>query len=850
MYDHSWRSTLIIKNLASAGLLVLVFVILLFSLGCQKAEKKEGLAVASEMKKWPFSIPCRTQNGENRDLFVMTLGEVKTSLAQGYFDPILDKVTLADGTEIADYYKEKLQIKYFTVLDKSAFPLPPSGWCSWYYYYQGISEEEIKKNALWLSENLKDFGAVYCQIDDGWQGKGHGSGDNRDWTTIDKRFPSGMDKLAISIKSLGLKPGLWLAPHGQSNSDVVNKSGAFLIGSDGQSLSSTWEGEYLLDPSKPEATNYLKNLFQTLSQTWGYEYFKIDGQPIVINEFKSKLELMQNPESDAEDLYRKTLQAIREAIGSSRYLLGCWGIPLQGVGIMNGSRTGGDVLIPWEGFEIALWATMKYYFLHNIAWYCDPDTMLVRYPLTLDMARAWATLQGLTGQALMTSDRLYDLPQERVDILKRVFPALDIRPLDLFPSEQFKRIWDLKIRHLSRDYDVVGCFNFDQNKADGIALRWKDLGLPEDSLVHVYDFWNKEYLGCWEKGMYVPLQPASCRTLTLLEAKNRPQLISTSRHITQGWIDLKELAYDTNLQTFRGKSSVIKNDPYELRFVFPRKGMPLRIKAAKVKGQAAEVRNFQGWATVSFTPSSTTDVLWDVTFEPAPYYKYVVQAPRNIRPELVGLDTVFLQWDPLYDLNAGYLVYLNEAPYLYTPLNQCEISSLAAGSDHIIQIYGVWLDGTVSEKSASIKLRLDNLMPSAVALSEYKPTVITSGWGKPVMNRAISGFPLQIGRKIYPQGIGTHAVSEIIYPLGGMFSAFESEVGIDAHSSGKKGSVEFMVYGDEKLLWRSGKMKKGDAAKPLRLNMKGVKVLRLYVDDAGDGIDSDHADWAAARLLK
>jgi hypothetical protein len=493
---------------------------------------------------------------------------------------------------------------------------------------------------------------------------------------------------------------------------------------------------------------------------------------------------------------------------------------------------------------------MKYYFLHNIAWYCDPDTMLVRYPLTLDMARAWATLQGLTGQALMSSDRLYDLPQERVEILKRVFPAPDIRPLDLFPSDQFKRIWDLKIRHLGRDYDVVGCFNFDQNKADGIALRWKDLGLAEESLVHVYDFWNKEYLGCWEKGMYVPLQPASCRVLTLLEAKDEPQLISTSRHITQGWIDLSELAYDEKLRVMKGKSSVIKNDPYELRFVFPRKGNLLRIKSAKVKGQTAEVRNFQGWAEVSFTPSSTTNVSWEVTFEPALSYQYAVQAPRNIKAELSGLDSVFLRWDPLYDLNAGYLVYLNEAPYLYSPVNQCEVSSLAAGGDQILQVYGVWLDGTMSEKPASLKLRLDNLVPATVSLSDYKPTVITSGWGNPAMNKAISGFPLQIGRKIYPQGIGTHAKSEIIYPLGDMFSAFEAEVGVDAHSPGDQGSVEFMIYGDDKLLWRSGIMKKADATKSLRLNIRGLKALRLYVDDAGDGIDSDHADWAAARLLK
>ena len=122
-------------------------------------------------------------------------------------------------------------------------------------------------------------------------------------------------------------------------------------------------------------------------------------------------------------------------------------MPIEGVGIMNGSRTGGDVVLDWAGgFMLALRATMQNYYLHNIVWYTDADTMLVRSPLTLDQARAWATLQGLTGQAILDSDRLMDLSEERVELLRRVYPAVDIRPLDLFPAERNKQILDLKIK--------------------------------------------------------------------------------------------------------------------------------------------------------------------------------------------------------------------------------------------------------------------------------------------------------------------------------------------------------------------------------------------------------------------
>src|SRR5438874_326939 len=453
---------------------------------------------------WPRPVPLRVRDGSNRDLFVMTLGDVETSLADGVFDPQADQVTLKDGNVIKNYYAATLGVKYFRPIDKSRFALPPSGWCTWYYYYQQINENEVKQNAQWIAENLKDYGAQYVQIDDGWQGTGRVF--TRDWTNVSDKFPGGMDKLAAYIKSLGLTPGIWIAPHGQSNDAVVkNFPAVFLMKPDGTSASETWEGRYLLDPSASESQKYLKDLFTKLDG-WGYEYFKIDGQPVVVGEYKTKKSFMKNPSDDAVALYRRTLETIRVAIGPQRYLLGCWGMPIEGVGLMNGSRTGGDVVLDWAGgFMPALRTTMQNYYLHNVIWYTDPDTMLVRSPLTLDQARAWATLQGLTGQAIMESDRLMDLSEERVELLRRVYPAVDVRPLDLFPAERNKHILDLKINHLGRSYDVVGLFNYDEAKSAQITLDWKDLGLVENTPIHVYDFWNNEYLGAWEHGMMVNL---------------------------------------------------------------------------------------------------------------------------------------------------------------------------------------------------------------------------------------------------------------------------------------------------------------------------------------------------------
>ncbi|HYJ87984.1 MAG TPA: NPCBM/NEW2 domain-containing protein [Pyrinomonadaceae bacterium] len=827
----------------------LLAFILGLALLCQLAL---GQAPVNSGQPWPRQIPARIGDSSNKELMVMTLGDVHPSIADGTFDPARDEVRLKDGTTLKNYYRDTLKIKYFQPIDKTRFALPPSGWCSWYFYYQEINEDEVKRNADWIAANLKDYGAVYVQLDDGWQGTGHGLGENRDWTTIDKRFPSGMDRLAKHIKSLGLKPGIWLAPHGQSNDAVVKSNhGVFMLKPDGTSASSTWEGKYLVDPSTPESQAYLKNLFSTLAG-WGYEYFKIDGQPIVVREYRNKKASMKNPADDTDELYRDTLESIRSAIGPDRYLLGCWVVPLEGVGLMNGSRIGADVLPNWDGFKFAMRATMEYYFLHNIAWYADPDVLVVRAPLPLEQARAWATLQGLTGQAVLTSDRLMDLSAERVELLRRVYPAVDIVPMDLFKSDRNKRLWDLKINHLGRSYDVVGVFNFDEGRKKPTYVSWKDLGFPEDKLVHVYDFWNREYLGAWKNGISIDLEPTSSRVLTLLTAAAQPQLISTSRHLTQGWVDLVSHNYNPATNSYRGKSKVIRNDPYELRFVFPN-GKNFMIKSASARSAAGSVpvkiSNHQGWATVEFTTPRTTDVTWNVVFAPAEFYRFPVREPQNLWLERAGLDGANLRWTVPHQPAAGHQVTLNGQLLGATTTQVFSLTNLRPNTNYTVEVRTAWQDGRISEKKAELKFTLNQILPAEVFLSELDPHRLTPGWRQTELNRNFNSGGLSIGGRPFEKGIGMPTNSEIEFELNGAYDNFKALVGIDDEHNNKDSVVEFAVLGDGKELWKSSGLKKEDGAKAVSVDVKNVRRLMLRVRRVGEG-GRIHADWGDARLVK
>lgn len=692
--------------------IILQTLVLVLIAGCGPDPRRTAESLSDESAKtWPHPVPCRIEDGANPDLFIMTLGNVETPLAQGTFDPVRDRVVLHDGGVKENYYRDTLGIKNYKPIDKTHFPLPPSGWCTWYFYYSRINEDEVRRNAKWIAEHLRPYGAQYVQIDDGWQGDG-GQNGGRDWSQVrPSTFPDGMENLAEYIKSLDLTPGIWIAPHGQSNPDVVKANpNVFLLKPDGTSASETWEGKFLVDPTTEASEAYMMDLFEKLCD-WGYEYFKIDGQPIVVDEYARKQEFMKNPGKDNVTLYRQTLDWIRSTIGPERYLLGCWGMPVEGIGIMDGSRTAGDIVLGWRGgFMLALRAAQRSYFLHNIAWYNDPDVFVLRSPLTYPQAQAWATLQGLTGVALMGTDRMEDLSEPRVELMRRIYPAVDIRPLDLFEVKNNKRIWDLKVSHLDRRYDVVGLFNYDQEQRETMYLKWADLGLSAEQPIHVYDFWNRDYLGAWETGMVVDVDPTSCRVLTLLPDNGQIRLISTSRHITQGWVDLKEVRFDPAASAWSGTSEIIANDPYELRFAFP-KGKNFVVKSAAAKDGrrplAVEIENRQGWAAVRILADAAGTADWTVTFEPADFYPFPTSHPERVRVEQTGPGTARATWREQYWLNNGYRVYLDGQLLGYTPKAMFPLSGLEPGVEYTVEVETTWEDGTVSKERARRQFTLD-----------------------------------------------------------------------------------------------------------------------------------------------
>lgn len=84
-------------------------------------------------------------------------------------------------------------------------------------------------------------------------------------------------------------------------------------------------------------------------------------------------------------------------------------------------------------------------------------------------------------------------------------------------------------------------------------------------------------------------------------------------------------------------------------------------------------------------------------------------------------------------------------------------------------------------------------------------------WGRPEINRSVVGTPLSIGGQRFERGIGGHAISRMLFDLGGKARKIEGWAGPDDANLFAT-NLEFKIIGDDKELWDSGVMKRGDKA--------------------------------------
>ena len=143
--------------------------------------------------------------------------------------------------------------------------------------------------------------------------------------------------------------------------------------------------------------------------------------------------------------------------------------------------------------------------------------------------------------------------------------------------------------------------------------------------------------------------------------------------------------------------------------------------------------------------------------------------------------------------------------------------------------------------------------PTSTYLSDMTWTSATNGHGPVEKDKSngesagSDGTTITLNGTTYAKGLGVHSTSTIVYNLGGNYSSFISDVGVD-DEVGTNGAVVFEVYLDGTLAYSSGVMNGSTATKNINISVAGKNELKLVITDGGDGPAYDHADWAGARV--
>jgi hypothetical protein len=561
-----------------------------------------------------------------------------------------------------------------------------------------------------------------------------------------------------------------------------------------------------------------------------------------------------------------------------------------------------------RGPEYGAWT----YFLHGRVWYNDPDPLYVRPALPLEHAQVICSWVALSGQMNSSSEEYAKLPPDRLDLLKRTMPSITSlanvvsRPVDLFEN-RVPGIWFVTSRrgaprpagangHPLSDApsELVGLFNWDgADKIFDESLA--KIGLPDDTALIAFDYWSNALTPPFRNRLVHTLRPQSCAVLAVRPVLDRPQLISSSRHITQGLIDTRDVRWDAKTRTLSGTTDAVAGDRTELRIltytladasaltataaavtgangyeltIAPGEGLVTRPDDAYTNANTPdapfttleEPKTEEGLARVAFTCGASGPVAWRVTFSdtPAPAPVPAAHAAKAEMPDVYG--PVLLTWQgntrACEIRRDGHVI----APAALGGLwRDTRVASATTYRYEIIPCTLAGARGAAQAVTFTVPdiPQLGAAPPKPdVALDTLKPVKTAVGWGSFKVGTAHNG-PLRLGEETYTSGVCIHADGSAVYARDPAWKRFVAVVGIDESQRAQdQSSIIFSVAveaadGRRTLavspVIRFGQRERWhfDAALPA-----DAERIVLLAESAGDGNKSDHGNWCDAGFLR
>lgn len=462
---------------------------------------------------------------------------------------------------------DRFSIKYKGINKKNTFPTPPAGWMTWYSVQFDACEQAVLENTQKQKELFADYGANTIWVDWEWY---HCAFENNNpdrdihfFSPDYKRYPNGLKYVSDKIKEQGFTPALWVGPTNEPVLTETIKANEGLVYADRL----VWCGKYFYDITKETyLKDFLPKAFEQVKK-WGYEAIKWDCLPITLEYADMFHSFLTDSSLTSEEALRGAIQVARDVLGVDYYMMSCSGecdrAVLFAADLFDGGRIGTDIF-SWKDFiGNFLERIMRFYSLHNNIFYCDPDNLIVRPEHNnYNQAVTRTSFFSLLGLPITLGDDLRVLPEDRVQLIRRALPPLDTRPMDIREAalEDTKVITNLQICKHFEEWNVVQVTNLLEEEKELTVNFDTELHLDEGEYL-VYDYWNHQFLGKKRCGITVKLPAFGSVVLSIRRFTGKKQIVSTSRHISQGGFDLLDVLLDENNNLY-GRSNVIANEPY------------------------------------------------------------------------------------------------------------------------------------------------------------------------------------------------------------------------------------------------------------------------------------------------
>lgn len=500
----------------------------------------------------------------------------------------------------------------------------------------------------------------------------------------------------------------------------------------------------------------------------------------------------------------------------------------------------------WECFQQTAASLTSRFWGHGLLAQSMSSTLFVGEPLSPDQARLYASLIGLAGESPIACERMYALPDERIELLRRIIPAAPVRAVDLFAHPGLPPVWNLSVSNGAGAWTVLGLLNTsDEQRLESIELADLHLGTGAEQFA-VYDVWERRLLRVVRDRFQVRVPATGCRGISLHRlAEDRPTIIGTDRHITCGGIDLHDVSWNEQDLTLSGQSDVVALDPYELQLYIPEGPASVEIAWLECAGAAVRYRAQGPLRTVTFESAASGPLKWRIGFI------RVSQPPQSPPPRPRKLAArqntrgVLLNWFQPDERVVSHHVYRNGR--LLAEVEGCEYQDSTAPYNARHEYVVTAIDFCGRESTFSEPLAHVTPAPASTNLTQLVPLSYSQDQPPPGRDKSAAGTPLRIGGQRVYRGLGVTAPSRIVYFLGGGYELFSGSVGIDDSAKGH-GSAVFRIIADGQTLFTSPVVRGGNPPLPFSTDVGGKIQLELVVSDAGDGGEWDYADWANPYL--